>query len=89
LSQKAYFCKDKFILQSVILAEFKFFDIKKIWTDSWKKYLAKIGFSNFKVSHLDYKSDPPSNQILKGVITLAFFDLRTSRGPQMLLKSIT
>jgi hypothetical protein len=46
-----------------------------------------MGFSNFKVRHLGYKTDPPQNQILMGVIALAFFDLRSSRGSQRLLES--
>jgi hypothetical protein len=41
LSQKIYFCKDKFILQGVILAEFQFFKLEKIKADSGKKYTAK------------------------------------------------
>ncbi len=60
----------------------------KIRPDSGKKISGKkIGFSNFKVRHSGYNRDPPQNQILMGVIALAFFDPRSSRGPQSLPES--
>jgi hypothetical protein len=64
-----------------------FFSRKKLGLIQEKKISEKIGFSKFKVRHSGYRTDPPQNQILMGVVAFAFFDLRASRGPQGLLES--
>ncbi len=55
------------------------------WSD-WDKFFLYKNKRKW-VWHSGYKTDPSQNQILMGVIALAFFDSRSSRGPQRLLES--
>jgi hypothetical protein len=81
LSQKVYFCKDKFILQGIISAKFLFCALEK------KLCLIQGKKKDFSISKLGSQclKRPPSKSM--EVIAPAFFDLRSSRGPQRLLES--
>ncbi len=61
---------------------------KKLGLIQGIKYSAKkSGFSISKVGIQGIKETPPQNKISMGVIVLAFFDPRSSRGPQRLPES--
>ena len=61
---------------------------KKLGPIQGKKYPAKkLDFPILTLGTQGIKQTPPQNKILKGVIALAFFDPRSSRGPQSLPES--